>query len=147
VASLVFASGEDSLCFPGLFRTSGPSHLTQSVLRHGCCCNAIHVVTSLLVFSFQVHLFLVESVMVISNMVLSATCKIFTVFDIREHPPDIPDEWSYFFSLGQSSRPLNLSRNSYRHKFGYELFWEIVSSSSFERFTYSSRSISGRPSS
>jgi hypothetical protein len=50
----------------------------------------------------------------------------------EEHPPDITDE---FFSLGQSSRPLNLSGNLYRQKFRYGLFSVIWSSSSSERFT------------
>jgi hypothetical protein len=90
---------------------------------------------ALTIFLFEVHLFLVGSVTVTGDMVLFPHARVFTWFDIREHPPAIPDEWSSFFSLGQSSRPLNLSGNLYRQKFGYELFSGILSSSSSERFT------------
>jgi hypothetical protein len=56
--------------FFGACKTSGPSHTYHSGLLDGCFYNPIHIVTSL-------SHFLVESVTVICDMVIFATCKIF----------------------------------------------------------------------
>jgi hypothetical protein len=111
-------------------------YLNQSVMLHSCCCNAIHVIDFFHVFTFQVHLLLVGSITVTSYMVfLSNSQTFFTWLDMREHPPAFPDESSSFSSFGQSPRPLNLSGNLYRQKFGQDVLLGISSSPCYQRLT------------
>jgi hypothetical protein len=77
---------ENSLCFTGLFRTSGPPHLDLSVLLHSCCCNSIHIITSILVFSFQVDLLLVRSIVVASYMEFISHCQSFCMVGYEATP-------------------------------------------------------------
>jgi hypothetical protein len=86
VAYFLLTGGNGSLCFAGFLKTCGPSHLYQSVPLDGWFCHAFHVVTSFLVFSFQVNLFLVELVTVTSGTVLFAACKRCYIIEISEHP-------------------------------------------------------------